>query len=167
MDFEKEVKNRVEWIKGVLAQSGASGLVFGASGGKDSALVGVLCKMACDNTLGVIMPCGSAQNYADDKDHALLLEKIYNIEHKIVDLTSSKTEISQAIGLDLINPPIKACAKICKDFSLHDKEVSDDVPPKGHEEESTQTGSEKDCKDCTRFSWGVNKYIYFTIFARK
>ena len=101
MDFDKEIKNRVAWIKDALAKSGAQGLIFGASGGKDSALVGILCKMACDNTLGVIMPCGSAQNYGDDKSHALLLQEVYGIEHMVVDLTSSKAGIIDAIGLDM------------------------------------------------------------------
>ncbi|MCL2085215.1 MAG: NAD(+) synthetase, partial [Oscillospiraceae bacterium] len=31
------------------------GIVFGNSGGKDSALAGILCKHACPDTLGVII----------------------------------------------------------------------------------------------------------------
>ena len=45
-DYKKEFENRVEFIKSVLSQSGAKGIVYGNSGGKDSALVGILCKAA-------------------------------------------------------------------------------------------------------------------------
>ena len=55
-DYKKELEDRVEFIRGVLRDSGASGIVYGNSGGKDSALVGALCKAACDNTVGIIMP---------------------------------------------------------------------------------------------------------------
>ena len=56
MDVASEVAKRVEWIKGILAESGAKGVIYGNSGGKDCTLVGALCKMATDNVLGVIMP---------------------------------------------------------------------------------------------------------------
>jgi len=97
-NWEQETKERVAKIKQILTQSGAGGVVFGASGGKDSALVGILCKMASDNTLGVIMPCDSALNYTTDKEHALMLGKQYGIEHVVVDLTSTKNTLKAAIG---------------------------------------------------------------------
>ena len=56
-DWQKETEQRVAWIKNIVEQSHAKGIIFGNSGGKDSALVGILCKMACENTLGIIMPC--------------------------------------------------------------------------------------------------------------
>ena len=62
-DYEKEFENRVSFIRSVLAESGADGVVYGNSGGKDSALAGILCKAACDNTIGIIMPCASKRNY--------------------------------------------------------------------------------------------------------
>ena len=55
-DYKSEFYRRVEFIKTVLSESGADGIVYGNSGGKDSALVGILCKAACDNTIGIIMP---------------------------------------------------------------------------------------------------------------
>ena len=97
-DYAKEKSLRVAWLKEMLAASGAAGFVFGASGGKDSALVGILCKAATSDTLGVIMPCGSTVNYGDDKAHALLLAKLYDIEHMQVDLTPARGEIVSAIG---------------------------------------------------------------------
>ena len=56
-DYAKELKDRVEFIRETLKSSGCTGVVYGNSGGKDSALVGILCKKATDNVLGVIMPC--------------------------------------------------------------------------------------------------------------
>jgi len=92
------MKNRVAWIRKVLELSGARGLVFGSSGGKDSALVGILCKMACKDTLGVIMPCGSKQNYGTDKEHAKLLAAQYDIEYQEASLSDTKNEMMKALG---------------------------------------------------------------------
>jgi len=96
-NYAKEKAMRLVWLKELLAASGAAGFVFGSSGGKDSALVGILCKAASDNTLGVIMPCGSSVNFGDDKTHALMLAKQYDIEHMQVDLTTAKAEVVSAI----------------------------------------------------------------------
>ena len=63
MDFEKEIMTRANWIKDILAETGAKGIVFGSSGGKDSALVGILSRIATPNVTGIIMPCGSRRNY--------------------------------------------------------------------------------------------------------
>jgi len=48
------------WIKGQVKGAGKKGIVFGLSGGVDSAVVGALSKIACsDGTLGLILPCKS------------------------------------------------------------------------------------------------------------
>lgn len=89
-DYKEEFENRVKFIKDVIAQSGASGIVYGNSGGKDSALVGILCKAACENTVGIIMPCTSKRNYDEDTDDAMLVAKQYDIETRTADLTPVK-----------------------------------------------------------------------------
>lgn len=63
-NYEEEFRLRVQFIKDLVASSGVDGIIFGNSGGKDSALVGILCKAACHNTVGVIMPCSSKRNSA-------------------------------------------------------------------------------------------------------
>lgn len=68
MIIRKNFKKRVEFIKDVLKKSEASGIVFGNSGGKDSALVGILCKAACNDTVGIIMPCSTKRNYREDME---------------------------------------------------------------------------------------------------
>lgn len=92
-NVELEVQNRVDFIKSVLKESGSKGIIYGNSGGKDSALVGILCKMACDNTLGVIMPCSSKQNYNSDMEDGLEVANKFSIKTKIVDLTDAKESI--------------------------------------------------------------------------
>ena len=89
-DYEIELENRVAFIKRVLAESGASGIVYGNSGGKDSALVGILCKKACEDTLGLIMPCATKRNYVEDMEDALTVAKEYGIKTEVVDLTPLK-----------------------------------------------------------------------------
>lgn len=97
LNFEIELKSRVEFIKGIMTSAKADGIVFGNSGGKDSALVGILCKMACDNTVGVIMPCCSDRNYGEDKSDAESVSGKFNIESRLVDLTSTRETILQEI----------------------------------------------------------------------
>ena len=70
-DWKAELEGRVAWIRGLVEGSGVKGIIFGNSGGKDSALVGILCKAACENTVGVIMPCASRRNYGEDADDGL------------------------------------------------------------------------------------------------
>lgn len=89
-NYEEEFKVRVEFIKNIVSQSHANGIIFGNSGGKDCALVGILCKAACDNTVGVIMPCTSKRNFGMDKDDGMEVANKFNIETRIVDLTAQK-----------------------------------------------------------------------------
>ena len=86
-DYGAELEKRVAFIRGVLRDSRARGIVFGNSGGKDSALVGILCKAACDNTVGIIMPCASRRNYGMDRDDGMEVAEQFNIETRVVDLT--------------------------------------------------------------------------------
>ena len=97
-DYEIEIKKRVEFIRNVVKSAGADGIIYGNSGGKDSVLVGILCKMACDNTLGLIMPCASRQNYESDKTDAEAVAKQFCISVKIVDLTDMKDVFISSVG---------------------------------------------------------------------
>lgn len=96
-DYKNEEKLRVSWIKEKLQKAGASGIVFGNSGGKDCALVGILCKKACEKTIGVIMPCQSVVNYTADAEDAKKLAEQYNIESRTVDLSIAKEDMLTAL----------------------------------------------------------------------
>lgn len=110
-DYKLEFENRVEFIKNVLRDSGAKGIVYGNSGGKDSALVGILCKAACDDTVGIILPCTSKRNYNEDTADALEVAQKYAIETRTVDLTCVKeAELSALKGVTL--PSAAALANI-------------------------------------------------------
>lgn len=100
-NYEQELKDRVSFIRERLAAAKAKGVVFGNSGGKDSALVGILCARACENVLGVMMPCGSKQNYGRDLEDARALAAQYRIPTVTVDLTRVREELRTAIGAGL------------------------------------------------------------------
>ncbi len=92
-DYKAELENRIQFVRDLLKKTGAKGIIFGNSGGKDSALVGIICKMACENTVGIIMPCASKQNYGSDTDDANAVAKKFGIENRTVDLTAAREEI--------------------------------------------------------------------------
>ena len=97
-DYEYETEKRIEFIRGVIKSAGADGVVYGNSGGKDCTLVGILCKMAHDNTVGLIMPCGSKINYESDKDDAETIAEQFGIATRIVDLSEAKNGLVRTIG---------------------------------------------------------------------
>ena len=107
-DYKIEFEKRVAFIKNILADSGSKGIVFGNSGGKDSALVGILCKAACDNTVGIILPCTSKRNYDEDTaDAKSVAEKA---EQGFKDAAEVYSDCGKMLGrglsilIDLLNP---------------------------------------------------------------
>ena len=101
MDVSQSIQKRVEWIRYLLKDSGAKGIIYGNSGGKDCTLVGALCKLATPNVLGVIMPCQSVQNYGSDRDDAILAGKCFDIEQIEIDLSKTKQALLDALGDNL------------------------------------------------------------------
>ena len=70
------------WIKKQVENAGKKGIVFGLSGGIDSACVAGLSKLAVgDNILALTLPCKS---HSDDLEHALEVAKKFNIKTKNV-----------------------------------------------------------------------------------
>ncbi|MDR2600094.1 MAG: NAD(+) synthase [Oscillospiraceae bacterium] len=103
-NYKEETEKRIAFIRKQVEESETKGIVFGNSGGKDSALVGVLCKMACDDTVGIIMPCCSECNYADDMSDALMIANLYKIDTRKVDLTKTAEAIKKSLkGATKIN----------------------------------------------------------------
>ena len=103
-DYAKEYEKRVAFIRDLVEQSHARGIVFGNSGGKDSALVGILCKAACENTLGVLMPCASKRNYGEDAEDGRALAETFGIESRLVDLTPVReAELAALEGVSEMN----------------------------------------------------------------
>lgn len=103
-NYQEEFEKRVAFIRDLLKNSGAAGIVFGNSGGKDSALVGILCKAACDNTLGIIMPCNSKRNFESDKDDGQAVAEQFQIESRLIDLTPQRDVAVQSLsGITTMN----------------------------------------------------------------
>jgi NAD+ synthase len=96
-NYEIELQNRVKFIRNLLDASGAQGIVYGNSGGKDSALVGILCKAACDNTVGIIMPCSSQRNFGEDREDGLAVARQFEISTRTIDLTPQKELVMQTL----------------------------------------------------------------------
>ena len=103
-DWKAEFENRVAWIRNLVESAGVKGIVFGNSGGKDSALVGILCKAACENTVGIIMPCASKRNYGEDAEDGRALAEQFGIEARVVDLTAVREQELKALeGVSELN----------------------------------------------------------------
>lgn len=96
-NYQQELEQRVAFIRTVLEESGAKGIVYGNSGGKDSALVGILCKAACGDTVGIMLPCSTRRNYSVDRDDALEVARQFHIETRTVDLTPVREAMIQSV----------------------------------------------------------------------
>jgi NAD+ synthase len=93
--------NMVDWIKKVVTEAGAKGVVLGLSGGVDSAVVAAAAKRAFpDNTLGIIMPCHS--NPQDEEDAMLLVDK-FKLDYKKVVLDRAFDDLIELFGGNMEN----------------------------------------------------------------
>ncbi len=97
-DYKQETEKRVAFIRTCLNEAHATGIVFGNSGGKDCALVGILSKLACENTVSIMMPANAGINYSTDLEDAVALCEQWNIENRTVDLADAKRAMLCAIG---------------------------------------------------------------------
>lgn len=97
-DYKQETEKRVAFIRACLADAHATGIVFGNSGGKDCALVGILSKLACEDTVSVMMPANQGVNYSTDLEDAAALCKQWNIENRTVDLSAAKAAVLSAVS---------------------------------------------------------------------
>ena len=84
-DYAKEFADRVSYIRELVEKSGVSGIVYGNSGGKDCSLVGILCKFACENTVGIMMPCASKRNFEQDMKDAKEVSEHFGIQSRVRD----------------------------------------------------------------------------------
>ncbi len=96
-NYQEEFDARVAFIRDLVADAHVKGIVFGNSGGKDCALVGILCKAAGDDTVGVLMPCASGRNFGSDTDDALAVSAQFGIEARRIDLTAARQAMLDAL----------------------------------------------------------------------
>ncbi|MEM2320300.1 MAG: NAD+ synthase [Candidatus Bathyarchaeia archaeon] len=100
LDFERTANEIVDFIRGVVEGSGASGVVLGLSGGVDSSLVAALCTRALggDRVLGVIMPTNFTPK--EDVEDALELAGILGIRHVTVNIDEICDSFIRSLGAD-------------------------------------------------------------------
>ena len=108
-NIDNTIEELVQWLKDKVNNAKVNGLVFGLSGGIDSAVVAALAKKAFpDNSLGIIMPCYSNSN---DENHALLVAESLSLETSKVDLSDTYDTLLNSIKLDSENKIAKANIK--------------------------------------------------------
>ncbi len=84
--METLVLKLCDWIGNKVTKAKAEGVVFGLSGGIDSAVVAALSiKVFPKNTLAIIMPCHNLET--DTNDGIDLINK-FNVSYKIIDLST-------------------------------------------------------------------------------
>ncbi len=110
-NYKEEFEKRIAFVQKALRSSGAEGIVYGNSGGKDSALVGAICKAACANTVGIIMPCASKRNLDQDAKDGLEVADKFGIETRTIDLTRLK-ELALTLYSDITTVSSTANANI-------------------------------------------------------
>ncbi len=96
MNAEQLSDSLVNWLRSEVEAAGCRGVVFGLSGGVDSATVAVLARRAFrDEHLAVIMPIESD---ARDRDDALLLIEKFRLKYREVDLSPVFRAFVQTLG---------------------------------------------------------------------
>ena len=103
------IEKIVLWLKDRVKSANAKGLVFGLSGGIDSAVVAALAKKAFpDTSLGIAMPIHSR---SEDMEHAELVAKYLDLELAVVDLSKTYDSLIEASKLNSCNKLAKANIK--------------------------------------------------------
>jgi NAD+ synthase len=102
MDIPATAISLTEWLRRRVAEAGAKGVVYGLSGGLDSALVGALCRRAFpDTSLALIMPCHSLDQ--DMKDAELVAESL-GLRTKVVVLDRVYDLLRELLSAGCIPP---------------------------------------------------------------
>lgn len=90
------IQNKIgSFLVGEVSQRQAHGVVFGLSGGIDSAVIGMLCsKFLKDKSLALIMPDSKVTPKIDTEDAIKLVDKI-GMEYKLIDIGFINKEYSK------------------------------------------------------------------------
>lgn len=107
--IDKVIDDLVKWMQDIVKNASANGIVFGLSGGIDSAVIAGLAKKAFgDNCLGLIMPI---ESNPEDQVHAKLVADSLKLKTELVDLSATYDSLIKATGLDSNNKMAKANIK--------------------------------------------------------
>lgn len=98
MDAEQLAGQLVVWLRSEAEAAGARGVVFGLSGGVDSAVLAQLARRAFPEThLALILPVHSD---ARDIEHARLVVNEFRLNSKLIELDSAYERLASLLGAD-------------------------------------------------------------------
>ena len=93
--MKENVEKIVNWLQECVNKAGCKGIVYGLSGGVDSAVIAGLSKLAFkDESLAIIMPINS--DVEDENDAKLVIEK-YKLNFTKVDLSNAFQSIKNVV----------------------------------------------------------------------
>lgn len=107
--IEKICDELVKWLRIKVEDANCKGVIFGLSGGVDSAVIAGISKLAFpDTSLGVIIPCHSS---SIDEKHGLLVADSLGLETKKVDLSETYNTLIESVDCKNDNSLAKANVK--------------------------------------------------------
>ena len=93
--MKEVVDNLVEWLRDSVKEANCKGIVYGLSGGVDSAVIAALSKLAFgDESLAIMMPINSS--FEDEIDAKLVIDK-FNLNAIKVDLSRTYSEFVEVV----------------------------------------------------------------------
>ena len=105
----KKVNKIISWMKRKVLKAGKRGIIFGLSGGLDSAVVAALGQQAFpDNTMALILPC---ESIAQDIEDAMEIVNRYHLNYQQIDLTSIYHQLLSIMDTSQDNKMAKANIK--------------------------------------------------------
>ena len=97
-NIELVVEEMILWMRERVQEAGAKGIVYGLSGGIDSAVVAAVAERAFPGeNLGILMPCYSNDL---DEEHGYLVAKTFNLKTIKVDLNEAFDTMKKTFGSD-------------------------------------------------------------------
>ena len=107
LDFEREAEKITNFIRRVVEEAGASGVVLGLSGGVDSSLTLALCVRALgrERVLGVLMPTSFTPK--EDVRDALSLAEQFGVRTEVVNIDKIAEAFFESLGIDRGDPKMR------------------------------------------------------------
>ena len=106
--MQRLTEQLVSWISEQVTEAKAHGVMMGMSGGIDSSVTSVLCKLSSpNNTLGLLMPCHSNQT---DAHHAQAVAAKFQIPTRLISLDSAFDTFRCLLSSDGFDPATRKAA---------------------------------------------------------